>query len=346
MRPKQANALRSRIVHTLANEGGELVARMNLGSREVGALALKPGGIAQIGYSSVDPAFQGMGLGRKLYGETMRLMPEGRLASDTSVSAQAHGVWKRLAENPKYQVLHNPHTNPDAIRTAPHYVGQLPERAWKSSTLLVQPAPTALATAQRLPPGNRTVPVQQRRNWFQKEIDAKNDFLHNDLYPKTDTPMSPEQRGALRAQIKSVREEVALLTRKSDILHLRRERMHSLTTPARREEINRLLAGVEKNAAFPSVKVLGEFFSKLSAKPIVSDALRVAHGTTENLATGSSLSLAALSALGEHAAPRVVQKVAPAVDAVTRTLSPYYGLNQMAGRNWRRNPLSPLNING
>lgn len=103
---------------------------------------------------------------------------------------------------------------------------------------------------------------------------------------------------------------------------------------------------VEKVAALPSLKVLGEFFSRLSAKPIVSDALRVAHGTTENLATGSSLSLAALSALGEHAAPRVAQKVAPAFGAVTRTLSPYHGLNQMAGRNWHHNPLSPLNING
>ncbi|MBU1173505.1 MAG: hypothetical protein KKD44_28390, partial [Proteobacteria bacterium] len=58
----------------------------------------------QIGYSEVAPEFRGLGLGKKLYGEVMRMFPEGRLISDKHISEAAERVWKGMDERKGYEL--------------------------------------------------------------------------------------------------------------------------------------------------------------------------------------------------------------------------------------------------
>jgi hypothetical protein len=55
----------------------------------------------RVAESKLNPEFRGMGLGRKLYGEVARRMPEQALASDPElVSASAERVWRSMARRP------------------------------------------------------------------------------------------------------------------------------------------------------------------------------------------------------------------------------------------------------
>ena len=74
---------------------------------EIGHLKTRPSsveGVPMIDYSKIDEKFRGLGLGRKMYGEVMRRLPEGRMLSGVSVSPKAQGVWSKLKNNPSYKV--------------------------------------------------------------------------------------------------------------------------------------------------------------------------------------------------------------------------------------------------
>lgn len=49
-----------------------------------------------------DEKMRGMGLGKKMYGELMRRMPDQTLSSDSRVSGGAKGVWENFERNPDY----------------------------------------------------------------------------------------------------------------------------------------------------------------------------------------------------------------------------------------------------
>lgn len=55
-------------------------------------------------WSSINEKMQGMGLGKKMYGEVMRRMPKQELASDSSVSDQAARVWQSMKNRAGYEV--------------------------------------------------------------------------------------------------------------------------------------------------------------------------------------------------------------------------------------------------
>jgi hypothetical protein len=52
--------------------------------------------------SEVAEKFRGMGLGKKMYGEVMKDMPGGNLASDRSLSNAAEKIWKSMGDKPGY----------------------------------------------------------------------------------------------------------------------------------------------------------------------------------------------------------------------------------------------------
>lgn len=63
----------------------------------------------RIGESQIDPKFQGMGLGKKMYGEIMRRMPEQTLKSDyRTVSGRAAKIWEGMEKRPGYNLKKGP----------------------------------------------------------------------------------------------------------------------------------------------------------------------------------------------------------------------------------------------
>ena len=58
----------------------------------------------------IDKKYQGMGLGKKLYGEVLRRMPGGKLKSDTIMSPVAARIWEGMARRKGYTVKMNPKT--------------------------------------------------------------------------------------------------------------------------------------------------------------------------------------------------------------------------------------------
>ena len=55
-------------------------------------------GTPWVSSTSIDPAYQGMGLGKKLYGEMLRRVPGGVLNSDSNVTNEAVRVWESMAK--------------------------------------------------------------------------------------------------------------------------------------------------------------------------------------------------------------------------------------------------------
>ena len=110
-----ASALRSRI--QMQQAGGKTVA--TLFGKPIGALNVDDGHVSG---AAIDPAFQGMGLGKKLYGETIRRQPETTLRSDphgTSESAQR--VWAGMQARPGYNVAVTPGWENRGTSAAPRY---------------------------------------------------------------------------------------------------------------------------------------------------------------------------------------------------------------------------------
>jgi len=85
-----------------------------LGNKNIGRMNIDrlPSGAPFIARSDLAPEFRGMGLGRKLYGEVMRRMPNGQLVSGESVSPSAQGVWRKMMSSPSYRVTVNPAAEP------------------------------------------------------------------------------------------------------------------------------------------------------------------------------------------------------------------------------------------
>jgi hypothetical protein len=68
---------------------------MNLNGRRIGELAAIDG---QVATSKIAPEFRGLGLGKKMYGEAMRRLPDQKMTSDYNVSDAASRVWKGMPE--------------------------------------------------------------------------------------------------------------------------------------------------------------------------------------------------------------------------------------------------------
>lgn len=107
---KLASALRRNVFVVMKNlAGGNKRFSLFLKGRpkEIGYLETRSSsveGVPMISYSKIDKKFRGLGLGRKMYGEAMRRLPEGRLLSGVSVSPYAQRVWSKLKNNPSYKV--------------------------------------------------------------------------------------------------------------------------------------------------------------------------------------------------------------------------------------------------
>ena len=102
-----ASALRKRFSLRPTEQGFEAF----VGNTPAGHLLTRPGrqtGETEVRHSQLEDRFRGLGLGRKLYGEAMRRLPEGKLNSGQSVSPEATGVWQKLMQNPSYDVTVNP----------------------------------------------------------------------------------------------------------------------------------------------------------------------------------------------------------------------------------------------
>ena len=112
-----------------------------IGEVEIAAASIAGGPMQRIIRSSrIDPQYQGMGLGRKFYGEVMRREPETILRSDTNLSGKAIATWEKLRGNPGYKIERAVEPT-SMVRKGrlkyyqttsafdPMYVGQLPEAA-------------------------------------------------------------------------------------------------------------------------------------------------------------------------------------------------------------------------
>ncbi len=96
----------------------------------------------QVSVSRLDPKFQGMGLGRKMYGEVMRRMPDQQLSSDSALSDPGKRLWESFKNRGDVKVTMPP-VNPSRRETGflghtptvfnvaphPHYTGVLPGEA-------------------------------------------------------------------------------------------------------------------------------------------------------------------------------------------------------------------------
>lgn len=75
-----------------------------LNNEDVGFLtvAKHPAGGYRVAMSELDPALHGLGLGKKMYGETMRRLPNQGLRSDTAISDKARRVWESFRKERGY----------------------------------------------------------------------------------------------------------------------------------------------------------------------------------------------------------------------------------------------------
>lgn len=65
-----------------------------LDGQRIGEMLLK--NKQQVASSSIDPKYRGMGLGKKFYGEVMKVLPGHALESDSYVSEKAAPVWRSM----------------------------------------------------------------------------------------------------------------------------------------------------------------------------------------------------------------------------------------------------------
>lgn len=130
---KVAAGLRGRLTTEVEQHGKNFVSRLMYGDRLIGRIHLQSNG--SVAGSYIDPAFRGMGLGKKLYGETIRRMPGQTLVSDSMVSPDARRVWHSLAKNPAYRVTEMPQ---GPVAYFPRYDASLPPKSAITSDLARQ----------------------------------------------------------------------------------------------------------------------------------------------------------------------------------------------------------------
>jgi len=153
---KQGSRLRSmlKIVPEIGRRGREIKFSAYLGGRPIGHIGTtvprKAGEIAQVGSTHLLPEFQGMGLGKKMYGEVMRRLPQQALTTDTrEVTRHAARVWKGMGKRPGYKLsprnpnwsMHDPYKGTElagtygawkpqaSMRSGPLYSASLPPKA-------------------------------------------------------------------------------------------------------------------------------------------------------------------------------------------------------------------------
>ena len=196
---KRASRLRKAV--SVLKHGDDYV--LELGGKQIGHMKmLRPGVVHQ---TEIHPAYRGLGLGKKLYGEVMRRSPKvkgrPRLKSDNSVSHEAARVWDGMASRPGYQLWKNPGAvkfrdriqtgvskggilNPNAghTRTGPVYSASLPAKAH------IRTLKTAAEKefAPGIPKGRKIDPlpdVAKPQNWTYslQEHDAERAGKHYDL---------------------------------------------------------------------------------------------------------------------------------------------------------------------
>jgi hypothetical protein len=120
------------MVRSVVPESGTHSFEAFLGNQNVGKLVTGPAGAQQaVRLSYLDPKFQGMGLGKKMYGEAMRQMPGGTLRSDDAMSDAATGLWTSLKNKGR------------AVQLGDTFVGRVPQKA-----VLNLPKPPPLPSMQ------------------------------------------------------------------------------------------------------------------------------------------------------------------------------------------------------
>lgn len=104
-----------------------------IGKSEIGEIVMKGN---QVSWSHIEPEFRGMGLGKKMYGEIMRRMPEQTMVSDDMMSSASRRVWKGMKGRSGYKVetpflgKRGPEIIPDFKQTLrPQFQASLPEAA-------------------------------------------------------------------------------------------------------------------------------------------------------------------------------------------------------------------------
>ena len=65
-----------------------------------------------VSMSKLLPELQGLGLGKKMYGEVMRRQPQRLLHSDATVSSEAQRVWEGMKNRKGYSVAQSPMARP------------------------------------------------------------------------------------------------------------------------------------------------------------------------------------------------------------------------------------------
>jgi hypothetical protein len=99
--------------------------RMMVAGQHAGSLSVGPTG--NVLSSQIKPQFQGMGLGKKLYGDVIRA--EGTLSADPKgVSGAANRVWEGMGKRPGYQVTQNPGFVKNPAAGAEDYAWRVPAR--------------------------------------------------------------------------------------------------------------------------------------------------------------------------------------------------------------------------
>lgn len=94
--------------------------------------------------TSLPVRFSEMGLGKKLYGEVMRRMPEQTLVSDSMVSHAARRVWRGMAGRPGYSLRETMDYRPEA--KTPLFTASLPPAAAHPSAARRGPLTPSRAT--------------------------------------------------------------------------------------------------------------------------------------------------------------------------------------------------------
>ena len=81
------------------------VVAYKLAGKPLGEIALSSGQKPKVSSTTaIPPELRGLGLGKKMYGELIRRMPNTTLESDVSVSDAAQRVWKGMKQRPGYVV--------------------------------------------------------------------------------------------------------------------------------------------------------------------------------------------------------------------------------------------------
>jgi predicted acetyltransferase len=82
------------------------VYKMMLGDKRIGSVKVEQRFTNPHDWKVIDseviPKFRGMGLGKKMYGEVMKDMPGGNLASDITLSTAAAKIWEAMGRKPGY----------------------------------------------------------------------------------------------------------------------------------------------------------------------------------------------------------------------------------------------------